>query len=413
MISYKKALKILFSSKIRIKNVKILSKNSCYRICAKSINSPNNYPAEDNTAFDGFAVNSKETLNLSKKNKKKFKIIKTIAAGDNPKIKKISKFSTAEVMTGAVIQKPFDTIIPVEKIKFLPNKKNPKHILIDKKIKKYEFIRFKGSDYKKGERIINRGQAITPSHIMAFKTLGIKKLLVKKNVNLSFYSTGNEISNKDKIPAWKIRNSNSHYLKSLAKTLPIDFKEKFILKDNHQKKFKNELIKNIKSNNDIIVTSGAVSAGKYDFIPNILKKFNTKKYFKDVSIRPGKPMTFSKFNIKNVFFGLPGNPISSAACFRFFVIPFILNSLEMKKEKPIFAKLKNSFNKKKNFTRFIKGKLIISKKGNAEFIVLKGQESFRINSLTKANAWGVFNSGKSYFKKGNVIECYPSVPFLI
>ena len=124
-------------------------------------------------------------------------------------------------------------------------------------------------------------------------------------------------------------------------------------------------------------------------------------------------MTFSKFNIKNVFFGLPGNTISSAACFRFFVIPFILNSLEMKKEKPIFAKLKNSFNKKKNFTRFIKGKLIISKKGNAEFIILKGQESFRINSLTKANAWGVFNSGKSYFKKGNVIECYPSVPFLI
>ena len=52
-------------------------------------------------------------------------------------------------------------------------------------------------------------------------------------------------------------------------------------------------------------------------------------------------------------------------------------------------------------------------KGNAEFIILKGQESFRINSLTKANAWGVFNSGKSYFKKGNVIECYPSVPFLI
>ena len=413
MISYKKALEKIFNSKIKISNEKILSKNSCHRISVKNINSPDNYPAANNTAFDGFAINSKETLNLNKNKKKKFKIIKTIAAGDNPKIKKIKKFSTIEVMTGTIIQKPFDTIIPVEQIKFIPNKKNPKFILIEKKIKKNQFIRFAGSDYKKGERVINKGQVIQPSHIMAFKSLGIKNLLVKKNVNITFYSTGNEISKKDKIPPWKIRNSNSYYLKSLVKTLPIIFKERFILRDNHQNKFKNELIKNIKLKNDIVVTSGAVSAGKYDFIPSTLKKLNVKNYFKGANIRPGKPLTFAKFNNKNVFFGLPGNPISSAACFRFFVLPFILNSLEMKKEKPIIARLKNSFKKKNKFTRFIKGKLNINKKGVAEFIVLKGQESFRINSLTKANSWGVFHTGKSYFKKGNFVECYPPVPFLI
>ena len=177
MIEYKKAQKILLNSKIKIQNEIIFAKNSLHRVSAKNVFSPTNYPTGNNTAFDGFALLSKETRGLSYKNVKKFKILKSIAAGDNPKIKKISKFSTAEVMTGAVIQKPFDTIIPVEKIKFLTNKKNPKYILINKKIKKYEFIRFKGSDYKKGERIINRGQAITPSHIMAFKTLGIKKLL--------------------------------------------------------------------------------------------------------------------------------------------------------------------------------------------------------------------------------------------
>ena len=112
MISYKKALSILIKNKIKTDSETINSKNASYRICAKNIYSPTNYPAENNTAFDGFAVNSKETNKLKKNNQKKFKIIKIIAAGDNPKIKKIKKFSTVEVMTGAIIQKPFDTVIP-------------------------------------------------------------------------------------------------------------------------------------------------------------------------------------------------------------------------------------------------------------------------------------------------------------
>tara|TARA_Y100001960_G_C13896324_1_gene458569 strand:- start:147 stop:506 length:360 start_codon:yes stop_codon:yes gene_type:complete len=106
------------------------------------------------------------------------------------------------------------------------------------------------------------------------------------------------------------------------------------------------------------------------------------------------------------FFGLPGNPISSAACFRFFVLPFIFKSLGITFEKPIMAKLKYKFTKNKNFTRFIKGKLIFSKKGEPEFEVIRGQESYKIKSFTKSNAWGVFKSGVSQYKKGSYIECY-------
>ena len=118
---------------------------------AKDIISPANYPTCDNTAYDGYAINSKETKSLKGKKFQKFRIIKTLAAGDNPSIKKIPKFSAIEVMTGSIIQKPFDTIIPIEKVKYFPNKNNPKYILIDRKIKKNNFIRFAGSDYKKGE----------------------------------------------------------------------------------------------------------------------------------------------------------------------------------------------------------------------------------------------------------------------
>jgi molybdopterin molybdotransferase len=115
---------------------------------------------------------------------------------------------------------------------------------------------------------------------------------------------------------------------------------------------------------------------------------------------------FAKFNNNMCFFGLPGNPISSAACFRFFVLPLIFKSLGTNQEKPIVAKLKYNFSKKKNFTRFIKGKVNFTKRGELEFEVFKGQESYKIGSFTKSNAWGVFKDGVSTYKKGALIECY-------
>ena len=410
MIDYKKAQKILINSKINIKNEIILAKNSINRISAKNIYSPTNYPAGNNTAFDGYAINSKETSRASSKNIKKFKILKTLAAGDNPRIKNIKKFTTIEVMTGALIPKPFDTVIPIELIDFYPNKKNLKFILINEKIKKNNHIRFLGSDYKKGEKVISAGKVINSSHILALKSLGVDKIIVKKRPVIMFYSTGNEISEKTNIPDWKVRNSNSHYIKSLSKNLFFEFIDGGVLRDKDDKLFKKLINKNFNSKCDIIITNGAVSAGKFDFVPRVIKEFNLSNYFKGVAIRPGKPVLFAKFkNKEKAFFGLPGNPISSAACFKFFVDPYLKSILNMTKEKPFKAKLKNSYEKKKNFTKFLKGKISTNKKGTLEVEVLKGQESFRIKSFTRANTWALFRSGKSTFKKGELIECFDTL----
>ena len=349
MIDYKKALLKLSKNKLKIKSEIISVEKSLNRISSTDLRSPNNYPAADNTAFDGFAISSKETNKIKNRNLKKFKIIKTLAAGDNPNIKNIPKFSTIEVMTGAVIKKPFDTVIPIEQINFFPNSSKPKYIIIKKKIKKNNFIRFLGSDFKKGEIIIKKGEIINSQHILAFKTLGIKRILVKKKPNIIFYSTGNEISNSVKLPNWKVRNSNTYYLKSFLENLPFIFKEKKILRDNDLLKFKKEIEINLRSNNDIIITSGAVSAGKFDFVPKIIKNFKLKYFFKGAYIRPGKPIMFAKFKNNKAFFGLPGNPISSAACFRFFVLPFLFFSINSNLAAPINAKLKSQLIKKKKF----------------------------------------------------------------
>jgi len=407
MISYQSSKKILSKAIIKIQNENIKSINSLNRVLSKNIYSNINYPSGNNAAFDGFAINSKDTNKIKKKTPQQFKIIGSVAAGAKPFKKKINQFNAIEIMTGGIIPKGFDTIIPIEQIVFSPNKNNKKYIIISKKVKKHSHIRFAGSDYKKNELVIKKNTIIQPNHILALKTLGIKNIQVKKKINILFFSTGNEISNKDDIPVWKVRNSNSHYIKNLDKNLLFNFKDGGILKDHHQKQYKSKINKMLKSNIDIIITSGAVSAGKFDYIPSVVKSFKLSNYFKSVAIRPGKPILFAKIKSKQkAIFGLPGNPMSSAACFRFFVYPYLENILGLNSEKSIKAILKNNFSKKKNFTRFAKSKLNTTKNGKIEVEVLQSQESFRIKSFVKSNIWALLPSGKSNFKKGEIVDCF-------
>ena len=407
MISYQNSIQILNKGRLKIKNENILSTKSLNRVSSSNIYSKFNYPTGNNAAFDGYAINSSDTKKLKRLKPKAFKIIGSISAGDKPFKKKIKKFEAVEIMTGGIIPKGFNTIIPIEKINFYPNKKVKKFIMINKKIIKYNNVRFAGSDYKKGELVIQKNTIILPNHILALKTLGIKNIKVKKKINILFFSTGNEISNKDIIANWKVRNSNSHYIKSLNNNFLFNFKNGGILKDNHRNIFKSKIKKVFNSKIDIVITSGAVSAGKFDYIPSVVKTLKLSHFFKSVAIRPGKPILFAKLQGKQkAIFGLPGNPMSSTACFRFFVYPYISNLLGLKVEKPFKAILKNDFLKKKKFARFAKSKLNTTKDGKIEVNILKGQESFRIKSFVKSNIWALLPAGKSKFKKGEIIDCY-------
>jgi molybdopterin molybdotransferase len=407
MINYKKSLSILNKNRIIINSEEVPSKDSINRICSKNVYSKVNYPAANNSAFDGFAIKSSDSKFASKRKKIKFQVLKILAAGDKPKIK-YKKNSCIEIMTGAIIPKPFDTIIPVEIAKIEKVKKN-RFLFLESRIKKNQHVRYYGSDFKKKQIVISKGEIINSSHILALKTLGVKNILVKKKPNILFFSTGNEISENNNVSDWMVRNSNSYYLRSLAKNFLFNYYDGGLIRDNDEKKFYNILKKKLKSKFDIIITSGAVSAGKFDFIPKIIKKFKTKGYFKGISIRPGKPLLFAKFRSSNKsFFGLPGNPISSAACFRFFVYPYLLKILDTQNEKPFNAILKKNFTKKKFFTRFVKAKLTMGKNNKLEIEILKGQESFRIKSFINSNSWAVLKDGKSNFKKGQIIECYNS-----
>jgi len=407
MKSYNQALNILKKSKILIDDEFINSANCLRRVSAQNVYSNVNYPSADNSSLDGFAIDANDTKNLDKKKNRLFKILGTQAAGSKPKFQKKNKFQSVEIMTGSVIPKGFNAIVPLEEVIFYPNKKDARFIIINRKIKKKQNVRLKGSDYEKKNLLIKKGEIIESKHILALKTLGIKKVKVKKIPNILFFSSGKEITDKTNIPDWKVRDSNSDYIKSLSKKFLINFIKGKTLKDNDKDFFKKELKKKLHSNIDIIITSGAVSQGKFDYIPNVIQSFKLSNYFKGVYIRPGKPFLFAKIKNKpKVIFGLPGNPISSAACFRFFVYPYLLKSLGIEDEKPISALLKKEFIKKKFFTRFLKSRLNTTKNGKIEVEILNGQESFRVKSFVNSNTWTKLPSGKSKFKKNEIVECF-------
>ena len=406
MKSYNQALKILKKSYIQISSEAIKSVNSLNRICSSNIYSKNNHPSENNTSLDGYAINFNDTKGISYKNFKKFKIVGTVSAGSKPFRKILKKYEAIEIMTGGIMPKGTNSIIPIEDCTLI-NEGINKYIIIKKVYKKFENVRLKGSDYKIRDLLIKKNTLINSSHIKALKALGVKKIKVKKKINIVFFSSGNEISEYNRIATWKIRNSNHHYLKSLNYNFLFNFKNFGILRDNDENKFYKKLLKILKSKTNIIITSGAVSAGKFDFIPKVINKFKLSHSFKNILIRPGKPILFAKFKSKSkVIFGLPGNPISTAAGFRFFVFPYIRNVLGLNIEKSIKAKLKNNFIKKKEFTRFVKSKLSTTKDGKINVEILKGQESFRIKSFVKSNIWVLLPAGKSKFKKGDVVDCF-------
>tara|TARA_Y100000590_G_scaffold387315_1_gene460727 strand:+ start:632 stop:1873 length:1242 start_codon:yes stop_codon:yes gene_type:complete len=411
MISYNKAIRLIHKNSFTLPLKKIVIEKALNMICAKDIFSPSRYPSFNNSAFDGFALASKETKGLNSKRTKKFRILKTIAAGENPKINKYKKNSVVEIMTGALVPRQFDTILPVEKVRYFPSKKNPTHIIVDRKLKKFEYVRFGGEDYQLGKLVVKKGQKIGANHLITLAALGIKEITVRKTPKIIFFGTGNEIIDyrKKNIPLWKVRNSNNIYFSTFGKSLNLEIIDGGVIKDNEPYKLKKALLKLMKSDIDLFVTSGAISAGKFDFVPKFIKQFGFKNKFKGSKIKPGRPIMLSKYK-KKLFLGLPGNPISMVAGFRFFIYPLIRNMLGMNKEKKFKARLLNRYSKRKDFTHFLRCSMTVTKRGSCELKILKGQQSNKLKALTEANCWGIFENGKAKFKVGDFVECLPLIP---
>ncbi|MBP7709855.1 MAG: molybdopterin molybdotransferase MoeA [Rickettsiales bacterium] len=395
MISYQEALEIIYKNSHLNQTETIPLLRAIGKSSASEVFSKIQVPSFDNSAMDGFAVKASELKSASTDNNKKLKIIAIIGAGE---IAEESHSGAIQIMTGAPVPKGYDAVIPIEDVEL-----DGDFVTFKRPARKNENIRFAGEDVVVGQIVLHKDKKITSEDIMLLAAVGITKVEVYKTPFLKIFSTGNEITDdyNQPLPDGKIYNSNAPYLVSKALEEGLNVEYGGVIADD---KVKFEKAVSSVAKGAIIISTGAVSKGKWDFIPESLKNLGAEIHFHRVNIRPGKPVLFATLPNGNYFFGLPGNPISTAIGFRFFITPLLRKVQGLDVEKPLFARLKNKFTKKGNFRQFLKSTLEFSSDGILQISINEGQESFKISPMAQSNAWAILEENKTEFLPGDLLQ---------
>ena len=392
MISVEKALSTILARfrPLSLEKIKIL--DALNRVTSEDVYAPRNIPPADNSAMDGYAVRCLDTKDATKRNPVILKIIEDIPAGKVPR-KKLKKGMTARIMTGAIIPEGADAVIRQE-----DTKKNGQTIFIFTYVKKGQDIRLAGENVKKGELVIPKGTVIKPALIGMLASLGYASVNVYRRPRVAIIATGDELVDiKNDPPPAKIVNSNSYALAAQVLAcggIPVMLGIVRDKKPALRKKFNTAL------HSDLIISSGGVSVGDFDFVKNVMEEIGNSMHFWQVAMRPGKPLAFG--DIQGVpLFGLPGNPVSVMVSFEQFVRPCLL---KMQGHTKIFRETIKAVNAQeikkiagvKHFIRAIvkkeKDKYTASNTGDQGSGILK--------SMVLANALIVLEENYTRAKKG-------------
>lgn len=405
MIHYEEAIQLIkaVSNNLSIKTEKIDLLQSVGRVLAQDIISNENIPQANNSSMDGFAVNASETLSASKENPKRFQIQSSIAAGDyfiENSSDLVKKNNCIEIMTGAHLpQSNYDAVVKVEDVQRCGNE-----ISLNSPVLKGTNVRPKGTDFSIGQKVLNQNTIIKDQHVMAMAALGISTVEVKKKIRVAVLSTGNEIVPFDQliINDVQVRNASAPFLKCFLERNHCDVTLLGIFKDDAKSFF--EVMSNLlNSNYDLILTTGAVSMGKWDFITNTLPDLNMKVLFHKVAIRPGKPILLAQSpDNQKILFGLPGNPISSAVGAKFFVLPLIEKLLKIESAEH-WMNLQSDVAKPDGLECFYKAKIAIK---NNTVEALAGQASYMIHSFVESQCWAQLPAAGSLIKAGTSVRVF-------
>ena len=311
-ISYKKSQQILNNLDIKPKYTKkLFISDALGYILASDIIASQNNPAFLTSAMDGYAIKF-DDLSL-----KKLKIINTNPAGSVIK-DKVTTATCIKTFTGSLMPKGSDTLIPIENVTTIDN-----FITIDQNVPKGFATREVGENYKKDEVLIKKGTLIDFAQIGVMASLNMSNVLVFDKPTISIASTGSEILDlgQKKTNDSQIRSSNHITLQAIASKYGANVDQLGVVKDDKQSIL--NLLKNALDTSDIVVTTGGVSVGDYDFVKDIIKKqLGCEVLFQGVYIKPGQHIIFAKKDDKFIV-GLPGFAYSSTVTFLLYVLPLI------------------------------------------------------------------------------------------
>jgi molybdopterin molybdotransferase len=394
MISVEEADKIILKTVKNTSNTEGVSLlNSIGRILGEDIIADRDFPPFDRVTMDGIAFN----FTNYKAEQRRFFMENMQAAGEK-QLTLIDATHCIEIMTGAVMPLNCDTVVRYEDLKI-------DNGFAEIQIENVDFqqnTHKKGRDRKLGDVLIPKGKRLSAAEIGTAATVGKSILKVIKLPKVAIISTGNELVEINETPeAHQIRRSNVY---SIAALLNDTFKiNAHLFHFNDNEIDITEGLKNILLKHDLVILSGAVSEGKFDFVPKALALNNVKCLFHKVAQRPGKPLWFGQQLNKAVVFGLPGNPVSTFMCACRYVLPWINAYLMQKPTNYAFAMLAEDVYFKPDLTYFLQVKL----DNNNGILMAKpvaGGGSGDLANLNNADGFLELPINKSIFLKGEIFK---------
>lgn len=360
------------------------------RVLAEDLLADRDLPPFDRATVDGIAI----LYGALQEGIQSFKIKGTQAAGEAP-ISVDSKEECIEIMTGAALDQSLDTIIRYEDITILNG-----IATIHTEINKRQNIHPKGKDKLKGEVLVSKNQIITPAILGIAASIGKVNIQVKKLPRIAIISTGDEMVPAETEPtAFQLRRSNGISIGSVLERYKIDA-DSFHLNDDLEdiKRTLEQFLKKY----DILILTGGVSMGKYDYLPTACSALGVEQLFHKIKQRPGKPFWFGKNKDEKLVFAFPGNPVSVFMCLHRYFIPWLEQSLQLQASSPVNAILQNDIEFSPSLQYFAQVKLKINELGQltAESVHSNGSGDF--SHLAETNAFMELALESHCFKKGEV-----------
>ncbi|MGB3946809.1 MAG: gephyrin-like molybdotransferase Glp [Bacteroidia bacterium] len=390
MISVEEAKKILLENIESIKETKVIATNDAlgYSL-AKDIYAPLDLPPFNQSNVDGYAVCYNEQEN------KAWKVITEIKAGDNSTVI-LKTGEAARIFTGAKVPEGATMVLMQEKVS-----REKDWITCTENVKEGEHIRKKGAQIKKEQLAIKTETLFTPAVIGFVNSLGINQIEAFKKPEIAVVITGNELESAgNNLTEGKVYESNSVTLTTALKAIGLKPSHTLFVNDN-KLDLKNAIVEALPTI-DVLLISGGISVGDYDFVKEVVEEIGTTTLFYKVAQKPGKPLYYGKYKNK-VIFGLPGNPASTLTCFYEYVFP-TLKKLQGRKNvslQTLNIPTNKTIQKKVGLANFLKASII-----NSVVEPLDGQESFIIKSLTDANAFIYLPQDKETVNKGENVEVH-------
>ncbi|RDY61586.1 molybdopterin molybdotransferase MoeA [Flagellimonas nanhaiensis] len=324
MISFEEALQKVLALTASYGNESIKLEHSLGRILAETIVADRDFPPFNRSTKDGIAINFDGLKSQNQQLK-----VEGIAQAGNPQLSLKDTSACIEVMTGAIVPNNADTVVMYEH-----TSKQKDGFSVDKPIAKGQNIHPQASDIAMGEVLLHPGEIVTAAEIGVLASVGKADVVVKKTPKIAVISTGNELVDVSEVPEpYQIRKSNSHTVAALLQKEGILADIHHILDDPATIK---ERLASCIHGYDVLILSGGVSKGKYDYLPELFEELGVKKIFHRVRQRPGKPFWFGKQDqTQTTVFSFPGNPVSTFVNYQVYFKPWLNKTLGV--QTPQFA----------------------------------------------------------------------------